>query len=157
MNPMTANQAFSGTSHQAFQNPARIVVNGQPHVWHAAVVQRLQELISLEKGWDGYAAPAVRFDNAYFTVDMLKAICPGEMPFPPQLVPGSSGDLQVEWHYPHGEIELHVLAPNSVRAWRRSPSVPEGEEVSLTTDFIVVWKWMKELLGAPLGTHSAAA
>lgn len=157
MSPSTANPALSGTAHQAFQNPARVVVNGRPTVWHDAVVRRLQELISLERGWDGYSAPPVRFDNAYFTVDMLKAICPGSMPVAPQLVPGARGDLQVEWHYPHGEIELHVLAPNSVRAWRRSPSAPEGEEISLTTDFIVVWKWMKELLGAPIGTHSAAA
>jgi hypothetical protein len=156
MSPAAANPAFSNNLRQPFQSPTRLIVSDQSPLWHDVVIRRLQELVALEKGWDGYQAPPVHFQNAYFTLDMLRAICPSDMPAP-QLVPGLRGDIQVEWHHPNGEIELHVKAPNSVDAWRRSPTAPEGEVISLTNDFVVVLSWIREMVGAPIGTFTAAA
>lgn len=73
-----------------------MVVHDQSDAWHDDAVRRLQELVTLQKGWDGYGAPAVRFENAHFALGMLKAICPPDMPIPPQFVPGTRGDLQVQ-------------------------------------------------------------
>jgi hypothetical protein len=156
MSPAAANPAFTSNIQRAFPMPRRLIVGDRSPFWWDAATERLQDLVLLDRGWDGYRAPPVSFEIAHFTLDMLRAVCPTDMPSP-QLIPGTSGDLQVEWHYPTGEIELHVRAPNSVSAWRRSASVPDGEEVTLTNDFVVVLGWIREMLGDPSGTLTAAA
>jgi hypothetical protein len=108
-------------------------------------MQRLENLIQLPAGWDGYAAPPVGLEVVHFTLQMLKSICPNDMSAP-QIVPGAAGDLQVEWHTPGTTIELHVKSPNSVSAWRQSPNTPDGEEIELTNDFMVVLQWVREML-----------
>jgi hypothetical protein len=66
--------------------------------------------------------------------------------------------LQIEWHTERGDIELDVLAPNSVFAWRRTASTgPDGEEIQLTNDFSQVAVWIKELTepSRAIGTTAA--
>jgi len=157
MSPAAANPAFSNDLRRAFATPRRLIIADPSASWWDGVKERLQELVLLERGWDGYHAPPISFENAYFTLDMLRSICPSDMRLP-QIVSGTHGDLQVEWHHQTGEIELHVRAPNSVSAWRRSPSAPDGEEVALTNDFAIVLGWIGEMLGGnPSGTLTAAA
>lgn len=112
--------------------------------WQVVAKGRLEELIRLKEGWDGYAAFPVSFDNAMFAYQMLDSICRSDTPAP-QIVPGPSGDLQIEWHLAKGDIELWVRGPNNVHAWH---SIGEGqgeEEIDLTTDFAVVAEWLKEI------------
>jgi uncharacterized protein YfaP (DUF2135 family) len=88
---------------------------------------------------------------------MLNSACPQGAP-EPQIVPGSSGDLQIEWHTETTDIELHVRAPNDVDAWRAVTSAPEREEqLHLTMDFSVVAGWLAELSETPVATRSSAA
>ena len=125
--------------------------------WQLAVQARLQELIRLENGWDGYEGQPVGFGNAVFAVRVLESICLGDTPAP-SIVPGSTGDLQLEWHLPSGEIELHVRAPNDVHAWRcLTGAHPLEETLVLSTDFSVVARWLRDLTEAPLAPHAAAA
>jgi hypothetical protein len=147
MSPV-ANSVFSRTAAVPLRGltQVRVPVSEVRTEWRGAVMSRLESLIQLEDGWDGYKAPPVRLENAYFTLQMLAAVCQHDTAAP-QIVPGSVGDLQVEWHDESGEIELHVRAPNSVTGWRVSKSVPEGEEVELTNDFLVVVGWIQEILG----------
>lgn len=129
-----------------------------PRSWRDPVVTRLDELCMLEKGWDGYSAPPVSFSNAHFAMSMLTSACPPNTPVP-QIAPGSSGDLQIEWHTEHADIELHVTGPNSVFAWRMvqgPPSIVE-DELHLKTDFKVVAKWLGELAEARIAARSTAA
>lgn len=119
-------------------------------------MDRLEALIQLPIGWDGYNAPPVRLENAYFTMQMLKAICRRDM-IVPQIVPGSSGDLQIEWHTEASTIELHVRAPNRVSAWRQAANASDGEEVELSNDFKIVLQWVKEMLGDGSAAVTAAA
>ena len=111
--------------------------------WQATAKSRLEDLIRLNEGWDGYLAFPVSFDNAMFAYQMLDSIARPETP-PPQIVPGPSGDLQIEWHLAQGDIELWVRGPNNVHAWR---STVDGrdEEIELSTDFAVVATWLKEI------------
>jgi hypothetical protein len=141
-------------SHSAFSSRRLI----EPlHVWRQPVIDRLDELCKLEVGWDGYSAPPVLFSNANFAVSMLMSACPLDAPTP-QIVPGSNGDLQIEWHTAETDIELHVRSPNHVKAWRLSPAAPgEGEEVNLTTDFTIVARWLAELAEASVAARIAAA
>lgn len=122
-----------------------------------SVIDRLDELCSLEAGWDGYVAPPVSFSNANFALSMLASAWPPDAP-EPQIVPGSGGDLQVEWHSDATDIELHVRGPYNVRAWRFVQGGGEdGEELHLTTDFKVVAGWLAELSEASVAARSAAA
>lgn len=113
--------------------------------WREPVIKRLDELVALQPGWDGYEAVPVTFQNAYFAMEMLDACCRGDAPIP-QIVPGTSGDLQIEWHLERGDIELHILAPNDVRAWYADENTGfDGEEVPLTNDFNIVIGWIENL------------
>ena len=96
------------------------------------------------------------FQNANFALRMLEAIC-GVETRTPQIVPGSAGDLQIEWHTLEGDLEIHVLGPNNVHAWRAMiDGNPEGEELLLKNDFAVVAQWVKEITEPPIAARAAA-
>jgi len=125
--------------------------------WREPVMKRLNELCGLPLGWDGYEGIPVTFENAFFALEMLEACCRGDDPIP-QIVPGTNGDLQIEWHLEKGAIELHVLAPNDVHAWYADEQNGfEGEELSLTTDFNAVIKWIKNLTEPTRAAVAAAS
>lgn len=123
--------------------------------WQAVAKSRLEELIRLKEGWDGYSAFPVSFDNAMFAYQMLDSIARPETPAP-QIVPGPSGDLQIEWHLAQGDIELWVRGPNNVHAWR-STDDGEDEEIDLSTDFATVAEWLKEITSTEPTIAIAAA
>ena len=132
----------------------RTIAQTPEELW-LPVTKRLEDLIRLERGWDGYAGSPVSFVNATFALSMLKSICDSQTPAP-QIVPGSSGDLQVEWHTLRGDVELHVKTPNDVQAWRVKSSGVE-EELSLANDFSEVVVWLKELVEPLIAVKAAAA
>lgn len=156
--PLTTSSASSGypaTNVYSLRAGRRFATLVQD--WQLTIEARLQELIRLENGWDGYEGPPVGFGNAVFAIRVLESICVGDTPAP-SIVPGNAGDLQLEWHLPSGEIELHVRAPNDVHAWRcLTGAHPLEEPLLLSTDFSVVAKWLRDLTEAPLAPHAAAA
>lgn len=125
--------------------PVGYLITDPGQRWRDPVSKRLNELVGLQQGWDGYEGIPVTFENAYFAMDMLGACCRGDDPVP-QIVPGTGGDLQIEWHLERGDIELHILAPHDVRAWHVDENTGfDGEEIPLTNDFTVVMQWIKNL------------
>jgi hypothetical protein len=114
------------------------------HEWRPRVIEKIQELMDLPRGWDGYDAPPVSFATAEFTLRMLDAICSSDCECP-QIVPGTGGDLQAEWHTVDCSIELHVKAPNDVHAWRSGVGFVD-EELNLTNDFTDIVKWIRALM-----------
>lgn len=130
---------------QPSASPSRYLITHTEQRWRGPIIRRLNELVGLQSGWDGYEGVPVTFENAYFAVEMLNVCCSVDDPIP-QIVPGVSGDLQIEWHLENGDIELHILAPNNVQAWYVDVRTGlEGEEVSLTNDFAAVVMWLKNL------------
>jgi hypothetical protein len=117
--------------------------------WISAVQDRLEQLIRLNEGWDGYLGLPVTFPNACFAFSMLKSICNVDTPAP-QIVPGSSGDLQIEWHTYRCSIELWVRAPNDVLVWREDKATNQEIELTLTTDFSKVADWMQLIVEQPV-------
>jgi hypothetical protein len=138
--------AFSGARViQLDANQDRLIVNQPQGGWWGRVRDRLDELVKLPHGWDGYAGAPVSFSNANFAVKVLEAVC-GPDSQPPQIIPGSSGDLQLEWHFPRGAIELHVRAANDVLAWYSDDATgPDGIELPLTMNFIAAARWLEDL------------
>jgi hypothetical protein len=141
-------------SHSAFSS---CVVSAPVVPWHKAVTDRLEQLLKLSKGWDGYDGVAVRFENATFAIKVLELVFPGHGPIP-QIVPGATGDLQIEWHMDQADIEIHVLGPYRVQAWRATAATGrDGEEVRLTNDFAIVARWINEMLEPRRAAHTTAA
>lgn len=141
----------------ALSAPVRILINENLSPWGNEITDRLEYLIRLEPGWDGYQAKPVNFVNANFALQMLNNICGMDTPAP-QIVPGSAGDLQIEWHTQQGDIEIHVKGPNNVHAWRAmTGGDSDGEEIPLTNDFVVIAQWVKEITTEPPIAAAAAA
>lgn len=135
----------------------RRLMSEPSRTWRECVVQRLDELVRLDVGWDGYRGQPVSFENANFALRMLEVACP-DGALAPQIVPGSDGDLQIEWHVDGVEIELDVRGPYDVYAWHLNRNVDApGIELRLTNDFSVVARWIGELSGRSAFNASAAA
>lgn len=135
----------------------RLVVMAPDQDWREPVAGRLQELIRLPVGWDGYRAQPVDYLTADFALRMMESICPPDTPVP-YLIPGTEADLQIEWHTAAGDIELHVRRPNSVHAWRQTDETGEdGEEFELTFDFRSILPWIKKLTEATADADTAAS
>lgn len=146
-----------GSASNVVNLPVRKLLTESVEEWRESVQERLQELIRLDRGWDGYEGLPVSFVNAVFALRMLESVCRAET-HSPEIVPGVSGDLQVEWHTFKGDIELHVRAPNDVHAWRsKSDDDADGEELELTNDFSVIATWVRELTEPPVALRTAAA
>lgn len=132
------------------------LISELPHDWIAKLTARLQELINLNLGWDGYLGQPVQYVNAIFAQKVIERVC-GNNNIEPSLVPGASGDLQIEWHTLKGDIELDVLAPNSVIAYYSNDENGQEEEVILTNDFTIVARWLNEIKETPIAVIAAAA
>lgn len=135
----------------------RITINDTAGVWREGLEDRLEQLIRLQVGWDGYHARPVSLRNASFALGMIERLYLPSVSAP-ALVPGYNGDLQAEWHSNNHHIELHVQAPNRVEAWHSTPAIGnDGEERILTNDFTVVGVWLKELADSSHAVATAAA
>jgi hypothetical protein len=158
MNLSYANTAYQSSGAVAtFPRVNCIRISDPERPWLDSVKERLGQLVQLERGWDGYQGLPVNFANANFALQMLVAACDSNAPIP-QIVPGSDGDLQIEWHAPGGNVELHVRGPYDVNAWRQTDETgPDGEEVDLTNDFILVARWIENLAELSGATRTAAA
>ncbi len=132
----------------------RLLITEPAQSWHDKVIKQLESLVRLEQGWDGYNALPVSLANANFALRMLERICQDNAPMP-QVVPGVSGDLQIEWHTMKGDVELHVKAPNDVTAWHADAN--GEEELQLTFNFIKVVGWIESITETPIAIAAAAA
>jgi hypothetical protein len=134
----------------------RSIVQDLVREWKPGVSQRLQELVRLPVGWDGYRGLPTRFEVAAFAYRVLESVCTSRDP-EPQIVPGADGDLQIEWHLEGGDIELLISAPNNAHAWKCASESGETEEHRLGVDFTVVARWLSEMKEVDGSAQAAAA
>jgi len=113
--------------------------------WAPVLGRRFKELISLPRGWDGYLGHPVSTECANFAVDVLEWIHSGDLP-PPSLVPGGDGTLQIEWHRNGFDLEIDVLGPQRIHAWRCNRSTAEEEETEEWADISRVAEWVADLV-----------
>ena len=141
------------------QSPIQATLAAQRHPkWRRAAVERLEELIRLEHGWDGYRGVPVSLEIALFALRLLETVCQPETP-ETQIVPLGGGEVQLEWHEQNTHIELFVRDLNDVSAWRSlvGKSTPEDQEIELTDDFTTVAGWLTDLTERARAAGSAAA
>ena len=114
--------------------------------WSRVSKDRLNELIRLKTGWDGYRASPLNFHIAMFALQLIDRLyvegvsCPG-------LVPGADGTLQIEWHENQYDVELDILGAYYVKAYRYCHRTGVEEEYTLTNEFGVAWGWIQDLKG----------
>lgn len=80
------------------------------------VQRRLVELQALPPGWDGYRARAVS-ERTAARVHAVLAACLSPTGRYPSIVPGPSGDVQVEWHFGGVDLEVGISDDGPVTAW----------------------------------------
>lgn len=104
---------------------------GQRDIWVGHASDRLAEISRLEPGWDGYRARPVALENVAFAKSILFSVMDNDQPLP-DIVPGTQGDLQIEWHTSKGDLEVHIIRPNLVQAWASFVDEDREEEVQIT-------------------------
>lgn len=127
-------------------SPKRLVVPSDKS-WVEELRDKLGELVKLPLNWDGYDGLPVSFDVAYFSVAVLNHLYRDGIPCP-DIVPGSDGSMQIEWHLGGYDIELHVLGIYEIDAWRKNRATGAQDEVEISNDLTLVAGWMRDLLHA---------
>jgi hypothetical protein len=122
----------------------RVIIEDHRSEWNATLSGRLGDLVKLRHGWDGYRAQPVSFKSAKFAALMLEKLFLKELSAP-SLVPGVDGSLQIEWHKNGYDVELDVLGPNNVHAYRYDSISGEEEEIHLENNFFVVSEWLRDM------------
>ena len=79
-------------------------------LWLGAVHQRIKELLELRPNWDGYGGRRIDFRRAQLALDVLSAVMTEKTPIP-DIVPGSDGGVQLEWHCGQVDLEVEALSP----------------------------------------------
>jgi hypothetical protein len=76
--------------------------------WLAAHMEdRLNALLRLRLGWDGYRAQPLSMDAVEAAVDVLFGMA-DDLSLPPQLFPLPDGGIQMEWHADGEDLEIEV-------------------------------------------------
>lgn len=143
--PSPSVSVFSGNVEPLSRPRFRYQVTERTAPWVERVVERLNVLCGLPRGWDGYQGEPVSFAAANFTLDVLNNIMWDDAPTP-SLVPCGAGDLQIEWHLLSGDLELHVRGPHDVSAYYvQTEDDGDIQEAEIETDFTVVAEWLREM------------
>ncbi len=122
----------------------RVRVANTRSAWVKELEDRFDELTSLPRGWDGYAGAPVSFNCAQFAANLIERLCINTLPAP-QLVPMPDGTIRLEWHMNEFDLEIDVLGPYNVLAYRADLLTDEEEEIEIQTDFSELSEWVSKL------------
>jgi hypothetical protein len=137
------------------KQPTRLTITKVDGEWRDATFKRLEELVQLPVGWDGYDGLPVNLANAYFALQMLDTVCRTNTPTP-QIVPMSDGGLQIEWHTLNEDIEIQVRGPYEVSAWHSTEHGDDVDAMQLTNDFLPIASWISEMTEPEIALRVAA-
>ena len=154
INDLTSSRGFKPQIVSSI-NP-QYLISQLSHDWIGILNARFEELIRLNKGWDGYQGQPVLYPNAVFAQKIIEKVC-GNNNIMPSIVPGASGDLQIEWHTLKGDVELDVLGPYNVRAYYSNEDSGIETEIPLTNEFATVVLWLNEIKETSIAPFAAAA
>ena len=123
---------------------SRVRVANPRSRWMSELQKDFDDLSQLPRGWDGYDGRPVSFNCALFAANLIERLYVEGVPAP-QIVPGSDGTIQIEWHENQFDVEILVLGPYEVFAVRRNIGTGEITEMELQTDFNLLSDWIVEL------------
>lgn len=110
--------------------------------WFQPTLDRFLELAELHENWDQRGSAQVRHDVLSFALrSVLPKILPPTAPAP-AAIPLGHGGIQLVWNTKTAEIEVEVIAPYSVIAYRFDKTNGQETEEQLTMDFSGLAKHM---------------
>ena len=112
--------------------------------WIQRITTMLDELLKLKPGWDGYQGQPVPFATAVFALDVVKGACRSGTPRP-DIMPGSGGDILMEWEHGAKLVHVHVRAPNDFTIYRRDDESGLEDEMPLRNDVSRLASWLNWL------------
>lgn len=140
-----ANHVESGEPISSLQNStSKVRVSNPRSPWVHELAARFDKLTSLRRGWDGYSGSPVSFTCAQFAANIIERLFIPSLPAP-QLVPVSDGTVRLEWHMNQYDLEVEVLAPYEVIAFRSDLISGKEEEIEIEMDFSELSCWVAEL------------
>ena len=77
----------------------------------------LKELLELPEGWDSYGASVITDEAIVGAVDVLERLRLPMVAPQPDVVPGSSGSVQLEWHRSGADVEIHISSAGHATAF----------------------------------------
>lgn len=122
----------------------RVVVTTHSSPWMRDLNSRFNDVVSLPRGWDGYTGVPVSFTTAQFAAQMIERLWVPEVPTP-SIIPGTDGSVQVEWHAGGYDVELDVLGPLEVEAYRLNLATGEVDELEIESDFSQIAQWISDI------------
>ncbi|OSQ44942.1 hypothetical protein [Marivita geojedonensis] len=122
----------------------RVRVANPRSEWVKELEERFDVLTSLRRGWDGYTGVPVSFTCAQFAANLIERLYNRSLPAP-QLVPMANGTMRLEWHMNEFDVEVDVLGPYDVVAYRADLLNDTEEEIEIQTDFTELSEWITEL------------
>jgi hypothetical protein len=75
--------------------------------WVSEATERLNHLLTLPYGWDGFGAEPVRLRTAQSTLELLKKVLWRDAPLP-QFAATVDGGIQLEWYRPSLLVSITV-------------------------------------------------
>ncbi len=104
-------------------------ITGEEPKWLYPTLSSFQELLQLPQDWDSYGASVITDEAIAGAADVLVGLHPPfEVP-QPDVVPGSSGSVQLEWHRSGADVEIHISSAGHVTAFL----FDSGEDVEFET------------------------
>ncbi len=91
----------------------------------------IESLRALPRDWDGYGAPVIA-PTLIEAAKSFVASLPPKLAYRPRVVPGSNGNLQLEWHDGPKSLELEFESPETIRYLRWYPEAGMEEEDSFS-------------------------
>lgn len=122
----------------------RVRVAHPRSAWVKELEERFEVLTSLRRGWDGYAGLPVSFTCAQFAANLIERLYSRALPAP-QLVPMPDGTMRLEWRMNDFDVEIAVLGPYDVVAYRVDLLNDTEDEIEIQTDFTELSEWISEL------------
>lgn len=104
------------------------------HAWEQVARDRLQRLMALPTGWDGYRSSPVSPSIARFAINVLNSVMGDCTPYP-SIVPVAGGGVQIEWHEGGFDIELRISAPLKAELYVEFADGRDAIEKMLKADF----------------------
>ena len=96
---------------------------------------RLDDLVSLRRGWDGHSGVPVARMTANFALKALGELLHSPKTPLPLIMPLSYGGVQLEWHRKGWDIEIEISRPCEVYFWARSIGAKSEQEYEIQSDF----------------------
>jgi hypothetical protein len=105
-------------------------ITGEVPAWLKNTVDRLSTLSQLRNNWDSYGALPIGLTAHLSAAQLLGLVMSDDIP-QPDIVPTTSGGIQIEWHTANIDLELEIAANGHLSVFFEDA---QGEHDSIDED-----------------------